>query len=124
MTASIPFCDGHNDFLLRLMFAAEHREQMWLGDPGRGHLDLKRMKQAGFSGGFFAIFVPPKSNPIQCLSLLLLTMISLLFQTSASRSFLPRRFVVCDLVQNLRPKPENHRFYSSDCSFQIESIFH
>ncbi|MEH6834176.1 MULTISPECIES: dipeptidase [Falsihalocynthiibacter] len=57
----IPFFDGHNDFLLRLMFTPEPREDTWLGKTGKGHLDLQRMKNAGFSGGLFAIFVPPIS---------------------------------------------------------------
>jgi len=59
MTTPIPFFDGHNDFLLRLMKAQAPREEIWLGDTGMGHLDLGRMKAAGFAGGMFAIFVPP-----------------------------------------------------------------
>lgn len=62
MTERIPFFDGHNDFLLRLMFMAKHRDDVWLGNEGKGHLDLARMKQAGFAGGLFAIFVPPVSG--------------------------------------------------------------
>lgn len=62
MAAQIPFFDGHNDFLLRLMKSSEHRDKVWLGDGGLGHLDLARMKAAGFAGGLFAIFVPPQST--------------------------------------------------------------
>lgn len=62
MIDRIPFFDGHNDFLLRLMFTKEAREDVWLGDTGNGHLDLSRMKQSGFAGGLFAIFVPPISG--------------------------------------------------------------
>jgi membrane dipeptidase len=62
MTAPIPFFDGHNDFLLRLMKTPAPREETWLGSTGRGHLDLARMKAAGFAGGLFAIFVPPASD--------------------------------------------------------------
>lgn len=58
--AEIPFFDGHNDFLLRLMMAQEPREETWLGDARKGHLDLPRMREAGMVGGLFAIFVPPK----------------------------------------------------------------
>jgi membrane dipeptidase len=58
---SIPFFDGHNDFLLRLMKSPAPRAETWLGDGGAGHLDLARMKRAGFAGGLFAIFVPPVS---------------------------------------------------------------
>lgn len=62
MSKPITFFDGHNDFLLRLMFTPEAREDTWLGNTGKGHLDLQRMKQAGFAGGLFAIFVPPISG--------------------------------------------------------------
>jgi membrane dipeptidase len=61
MTALVPFFDGHNDFLLRLMMTPAPREETWLGAAGRGHLDLARMKASGFAGGLFAIFVPPAS---------------------------------------------------------------
>ena len=53
-----PVFDGHNDILLRLFNAPEKREQIWLTGEGRGHLDLPRMKQGGFAGGFFAIYIP------------------------------------------------------------------
>jgi membrane dipeptidase len=62
MTALVPFFDGHNDFLLRLMKTPAPREETWLGATGRGHLDLARMKASGFAGGLFAIFVPPASS--------------------------------------------------------------
>lgn len=62
MTGTTPFFDGHNDFLLRLLKTPAPREETWLGDGGKGHLDLSRMKQAGFAGGLFAIFVPPLSS--------------------------------------------------------------
>ncbi len=58
MSDRIPFFDGHNDFLLRLYKAPERREDLWLGSSGEGHLDLKRMKEAGFAGGLFAIYIP------------------------------------------------------------------
>jgi membrane dipeptidase len=58
----IPFFDGHNDFLLRLMMSPDPRAQTWLGTERKGHLDLARMKEAGFAGGLFAIFIPPISS--------------------------------------------------------------
>lgn len=58
MTTPIAFFDGHNDFLLRLWQAPAEREALWLGASGTGHLDLPRMKQSGFTGGLFAIYVP------------------------------------------------------------------
>jgi membrane dipeptidase len=36
MTAPVPFFDGHNDFLLRLMKMPASREETWLGTAGRG----------------------------------------------------------------------------------------
>ena len=36
MTALVPFFDGHNDFLLRLMKTPAPREETWLGASGRG----------------------------------------------------------------------------------------
>lgn len=53
-----PTFDGHNDILLRLYNAPEKREAIWLTGEGKGHLDLPRMKQGGFVGGFFAIYIP------------------------------------------------------------------
>ena len=61
---TIPFFDGHNDLLLRLSRSPEARRALWLGEQVEGHLDLPRMKRAGFAGGFFAIFVPsPAKGP-------------------------------------------------------------
>lgn len=54
----IPVFDGHNDILLRLYTHPENREAIWLTGEGKGHLDLPRMKQGGFAGGFFAIYIP------------------------------------------------------------------
>ncbi len=59
---------GHNDVLLRLWskFPAT-AEQHFLagnrasGDHG-GHLDLPRMREGGFAGGMFAIFVPSRTD--------------------------------------------------------------
>lgn len=54
----IPVFDGHNDFLLRLYQHPDQREALWLTGGAEGHLDLPRMKQGGFAGGFFAIYIP------------------------------------------------------------------
>ena len=54
----IPVFDGHNDFLLHLYEHPEKRDAMWLVGAKEGHLDLPRMKQGGFAGGFFAIYIP------------------------------------------------------------------
>jgi membrane dipeptidase len=70
VTAPIPFFDGHNDFLLRLAKELEKRKDLWLGDTGTGHLDLKRMKQAGFAGGLFAIYVPSPNTGLDYMALM------------------------------------------------------
>jgi len=53
-----PTFDGHNDILLRLFNAPQNRDAIWLTGEGKGHLDLPRMVQGGFVGGFFAIYIP------------------------------------------------------------------
>lgn len=60
---SMPFIDGHNDFLLRLLRHPDDREKIWLERGGNGHLDLPRMRQAGFAGGFFAIYISSPEDP-------------------------------------------------------------
>jgi membrane dipeptidase len=70
VTDLIPFFDGHNDFLLRLQKEPARREELWLGDTGEGHLDLKRMKEAGFGGGLFAIYVPSPSTGLDYMALM------------------------------------------------------
>ncbi len=62
MPAPLPVFDGHNDILLRLHLAPEHREAIWLTGEGKGHLDLPRMQAGGFAGGMFAIYIP---SPMQ-----------------------------------------------------------
>lgn len=54
----IPVFDGHNDLLYRLLDAPSRREEIFLTGEGIGHLDLPRMRAAGFAGGFFAIYLP------------------------------------------------------------------
>lgn len=58
MTEILPVFDGHNDFLLRLQQNPGNRESLWLQGNGTGHLDLPRMRQGSFAGGFFAIYIP------------------------------------------------------------------
>jgi len=51
--------DGHNDVLLRLMKKGKAGvERDFVEGDGVGHLDLPRMHQGRFGGGFFAVFVP------------------------------------------------------------------
>jgi membrane dipeptidase len=70
VTDLLPFFDGHNDFLLRLQREPERRDELWLGANGNGHLDLGRMKQAGFAGGLFAIYVPSPSTGLDYMDLM------------------------------------------------------
>jgi membrane dipeptidase len=54
----MPVFDGHNDVLLRLMRGKIQPEKAFLEGDNIGHLDLPRMRQGGFFGGFFAVYVP------------------------------------------------------------------
>ncbi len=60
----IPVFDGHNDILYRILQHPERREAIWLTGEGKGHLDLPRMAQGGFMGGFFAIYMPSPHDPL------------------------------------------------------------
>jgi membrane dipeptidase len=53
--APLPFLDGHNDTLLALHSGKSGRSFFRRGRSG--HLDLPRAREAGFAGGFFAVFV-------------------------------------------------------------------
>ncbi|MBD8064692.1 dipeptidase [Devosia sp. PTR5] len=57
---TIPFFDGHNDTLLRLLQDARpDKAQLFTQGTSEGHLDLPRARKAGMAGGFFAMFSPP-----------------------------------------------------------------
>ena len=57
---TIPFFDGHNDTLLRLLDDARpDKVSMFTQGTVEGHIDLPRAKAAGMVGGFFAMFPPP-----------------------------------------------------------------
>ncbi len=57
---TIPFFDGHNDTLLRLLeHGSPDKERLFIEGTADGHLDLPRAKAAGMVGGFFAMFPPP-----------------------------------------------------------------
>ena len=56
----IPFFDGHNDTLLRLLHdARQNKAELFIKGTEEGHLDLPRARAAGMAGGFFAMFPPP-----------------------------------------------------------------
>ncbi|KLK94414.1 peptidase [Microvirga vignae] len=60
----MPVFDGHNDVLLRLMRGKIQPEKAFLEGDNIGHLDLPRMRQGGFFGGFFAVYVPSQDMGI------------------------------------------------------------
>ncbi len=53
----IPVFDGHNDILYRIAAHPQAREALWLRGEGAWQMDLPRMKQGGFAGGFFAVYI-------------------------------------------------------------------
>lgn len=57
---TIPFFDGHNDTLLRLLEKLRReRVGAFVNGTEEGHIDLPRAKAGGMVGGFFAMFPPP-----------------------------------------------------------------
>ena len=57
---TIPFFDGHNDTLLRLLEApGTDKERLFIEGGKDGHIDLPRARAGGMKGGFFAMFPPP-----------------------------------------------------------------
>ena len=61
---TIPFFDGHNDTLLKLLETeGVDKERPFIEGMPSAQLDLPRAKASGMAGGFFAMFPPPlKSN--------------------------------------------------------------
>ena len=61
----IPFFDGHNDTLLKLLEAeGPDKERPFIEGMPKAHLDLPRAKGAGMAGGFFAMFPPPLKSSL------------------------------------------------------------
>ncbi len=56
--------DGHNDVLLRLWEADGHAAPDFFARGSIGHLDLPRAKEGGLGAGFFAVFAPDPTEPI------------------------------------------------------------
>ncbi|WP_034917868.1 dipeptidase [Erwinia sp. 9145] len=58
-SAAIPVFDGHNDLLMRLWLShADEPVNAFLHGPAAGQMDLPRIRQGGFAGGLFAVWVP------------------------------------------------------------------
>jgi len=57
---TIPFFDGHNDTLLKLLEKGGPKPvEAFLEGAPAADIDLPRARQAGMAGGFFAMFPPP-----------------------------------------------------------------
>lgn len=56
--AKLTIFDGHNDVLQSIYLPKDGKPRPFFELNDIGHLDLPRMRQGGFAGGFFAIFVP------------------------------------------------------------------
>lgn len=63
---TIPFFDGHNDTLLRLL-EREGKDKVAPFVEGwpEAHIDLPRARAAGMAGGFFAMFPPPLATRLK-----------------------------------------------------------
>lgn len=62
---NIPFFDGHNDTLLKLLEeAGPEPERAFVDGFAKAHIDLPRARASGMAGGFFAMFPPPLKTPL------------------------------------------------------------
>ena len=62
---TIPFFDGHNDTLLKLLERDRGaREAAFIDGWPAANIDAPRAKAAGMAGGFFAMFPPPVKTPL------------------------------------------------------------
>jgi membrane dipeptidase len=62
---TIPFFDGHNDTLLKLLDeGSANSERLFIDGYDKADIDLPRAKTAGMVGGFFAMFPPPVRTPL------------------------------------------------------------
>jgi len=57
----LPIFDGHNDVLQSIYLPKTGKPRSFFERTAEGHIDLPRMRQGGFAGGFFAVFVPSNS---------------------------------------------------------------
>ena len=58
MTDQLPIFDGHNDALQSIYLSDDGKSHSFLERGDQGHTDLPRMREGGYAGGLFAIFVP------------------------------------------------------------------
>lgn len=64
-----PVFDGHNDLLLQLWMQPDSAIEDFLNHRLPGQIDYARMRQGGFVGGLFAVFVPPAHYVAQMLNI-------------------------------------------------------
>ena len=57
----LPIFDGHNDVLQSIYLPKTGKARAFFERTAEGHIDLPRMREGGFAGGFFAVFVPSNS---------------------------------------------------------------
>ncbi len=61
---TVPIFDGHNDVLHKIYDSSKNAVVSFFEGKDKDHLDYPRAHQAGFAGGFFAVYVPnPDSVP-------------------------------------------------------------
>ena len=58
----LPIFDGHNDVLQSIYLPKTGKARSFFERTAEGHIDLPRMREGGFAGGFFAVFVPSNSS--------------------------------------------------------------
>jgi len=58
MTDDLPIFDGHNDALQSIYRPKNDKTRPFFERTDQGHTDLPRMREGGYAGGFFAVFVP------------------------------------------------------------------
>ena len=63
MTDRVPFFDGHNDVLLRLVGLTDNDPPgLFLKGGTKNHIDLPKSVAGGLGGGFFAVFTPNRQK--------------------------------------------------------------
>lgn len=66
---TIPFFDGHNDTLLRLVDDQRpNKVELFTQGMAEAHIDLPRAREAGMVGGFFAMFPPPLKSRLDAVA--------------------------------------------------------
>ena len=58
----LPIFDGHNDALQSIYLPKNGKARAFFKRNDQGHTDLPRMREGGYGGGFFAVFVPSGSS--------------------------------------------------------------